>query len=360
MNTSTIALIEIGGSHDECLLSQMHAIKSTGRKILLITSPQVVQRNPEFMEYLDDRLLVDMSGSSSERAKEVSRIWKKVKASKCEKVVLNTAEGNLVRSLSLKALFSKIQFIGIVHSTRKFENSFTQKIINKKIKKYLMLSENLVNSITPPSGVRVNYFYPIRYSTQKTTAEKTGHAKDHRKTVVIIGGVENRRKDLSGFLTLVESIKRDELKFIFLGKSDEKLDDVQEFQREIEERKVSDLLKTYDHFVSQEEFDAQVQNADLIMPIVHPNTKSAEEYFKSRMSGAMSVSFGYKVPMLIHEGYEQINEMKAASFYYNFENFETVLFSALEAADTKKAEMKAHEAYNVEFQEQRYLKFLFD
>ena len=96
------------------------------------------------------------------------------------------------------------------------------------------------------------------------------------------------------------------------------------------------------------------------MPIVHPNTKSAEEYFKSRMSGAMSVSFGYKVPMLIHEGYEQINEMKAASYYYNFENFETVLFSALETTDKKKAEMKAHEAYDVDFQEQRYLKFLFD
>lgn len=352
MNSGTITLIEIGGSHDECLLSQIHAIKSTGRELLLITSAQIVDRNPEFKNYIDEVLLVDMNRSKSERSKEVSKIWKKIKAYNSEKVILNSAEGNLVRSLCLKAIFSKIEFIGIVHSTRKFENSFTQKIINKKIKKYLMLSENLVNSITPPSKVQVDYFYPIRYPSYKKTIQKTG------KTVIIIGGVERRRKDLDGFLEIISQVKKGEVKFIFLGKSDEKLEDVQYFQNEIKARNMSDLIVTYDHFVSQEEFDAQIQNADLILPIVHPYTKSAEEYFKSRMSGAMSVSFGYKIPMLIHEGYAHIDEMKSASFYYNEENFGTVLTSALVARDQKSDEMKAYKSYDVEFQERRYLKFL--
>lgn len=350
--SKTIALIEIGGSHDECLLSQMHAIKSTGRKVLLITFAEILERNPEFNNYIDDKLFVDMSGSKVERSKEVSRIWKKLKASKCEKAVLNTAEGNLVRLLCLKAFFHKIEFIGIVHNTRKFEKSFTQSIINKKIKKYLMLSENLLQSISPPKNLKVDYFYPIRYSSKAKTIEKT------TRTAVIIGGVERRRKDLDGFVQIAEQAKEANVKFVFLGKSDESLEDVQWFLNEIKERGLTGLIKTYDHFVAQDEFDAQIQNADLILPIVHPDTKSAEEYFKSRISGAMSVSFGYKIPMMIHEAYSHINEMNAASFYYNMDNFGSEISKALESIEEKKAIMKSYEAYNVEFQEKRYLDFL--
>jgi hypothetical protein len=353
-SNSTIALIEIGGSHDECLLSQMHAIKSTGRKILLITSTEILERNPDFNNYIDDTLFVDMSGSKTERAKEVSRIWKKLKASKCEKVVLNTAEGNVVRLLSLKALFNKMKFIGIVHNTRKLQKSFTQSVINLKIKKYLMLSENLVNSISPPSKIKVNYFYPLRFPELTPTVEK------RFKSVVIIGGVERRRKDLDGFIEIAQQVKGKDVRFVFLGKSNAELDDVKDFHKAIKSKGLSDKVVTYDHFVSQSEFNAQLHNADLILPIVHPNTKSAEEYFKSRISGAMSVSFGYKIPMLLHESFEQIEEMKTASFYYNLENFGERLTVSLSGIDSKKEEMLANQNYSAEYQEKRYLEFLLE
>jgi hypothetical protein len=353
MKSNTIALLEIGGSHDECLLSQMHAIKSTGRKILLITFTEILERNPEFNNYIDDTLFVDMSGSKRERAKEVSRIWKKNKASKCEKVVRNTAEGNLIRFLCLKALFSKIEFIGIVHSTRKFERSFTQSIINKKVKKYFLLSENLLSSISPPAKIKVDYFYPLRFPKNDVVLEKK------QKTVVIIGGVERRRKDLDGFVEIAQQVERDDVQFIFLGKSDPTLEDVKDFQAAVIDKGLKDKVKTYDHFVSQSDFIAQIQNADLILPIVHPNTRSAEEYFKSRISGAMSVSFGYKIPMMLHQGYAEIEEMKVASFYYNMENFGKKLDQALDNIETKRAEMLAHPNYRVEFQEEKYLDFLF-
>lgn len=353
MNTGTIALIEIGGSHDECLLSQMHAIKSTGRKILLITFTEILERNPEFNNYIDDTLFVDMSGSKNERAKEVSRIWKKIKASKCEKAVLNTAEGNLVRLLCLRALFNKIEFIGIVHTSRKFEKSFTQRVINLKIKKYLMLSENLVNSISPSSKIKIGYFYPLRFPGVTHTVEKSF------KSVVIIGGVERRRKDLDGFIEIAQQVKQEGVRFVFLGKSNSKLEDVKDFHAAIEAKGLSDKVITYDHFVSQSEFNAQLNNADLILPIVHPNTKSAEEYFKSRISGAMSVSFGYKIPMLLHESFERIEEMRTASFYYNLENFGAKLKTAFKGVSAKKEEMLSNPNYTAEFQEKRYLEFVF-
>ena len=81
MKSNCIALIEIGGSHDECLLSQMSAIHSSGREVLLITFKEVYDRNKAFVPYVSDTLFVDMSGSKSQRGKEVSRIWKKLKES---------------------------------------------------------------------------------------------------------------------------------------------------------------------------------------------------------------------------------------------------------------------------------------
>ena len=77
------------------------------------------------------------------------------------------------------------------------------------------------------------------------------------------------------------------------------------------------------------------------------------------MSGAMSVSFGYKIPMMLHQGYAEIEEMKVAGFYYNMENFSKRLDQALDNIETKRAEMLAHLNYRVEFQEEKYLDFLF-
>jgi hypothetical protein len=353
MKSKTITLIEIGGSHDECLLSQMNAIKASQRTVLLITSREIFERNPHFQEYTDAPFFVNASGKKNERRKTVSKIWKKIKSSNCDKVVLNTAEGNLIRLLCIKALFNKIEFIGIVHDTRKFKNSFTQRIINKKIKKYLMLSEHLVKSIVPKNGLTLDYFYPIRYAVQPHPIETP-----RKKTIVIIGGVENRRKDLAGFIHMALQVRQKNIQFIFLGKSNLELKEVAEFQSKLKEHQLDETVTTYSEFVPQETFDTIVQNADLILPLVHPNTESAEEYFVRRMSGAMCVSFGYKIPLLLHEAYKGIKEMQTAGCYYTIGSFDADVSNAFEIASEKSNQMKECQFYNAEFQENKYLSFL--
>jgi hypothetical protein len=245
-----------------------------------------------------------------------------------------------------------MEFVGIVHNTRKFESSFTQSIINKKIKNYLMLSDNLVKSITPARGLNVDFFYPLRF------ASKLDKQVQEEKIVAIIGGVERRRKDLDGFIELAKQVKDQNVRFMFLGKSNFELEEVRVFYEKLGTNGLTKMVTTYDDFIDQELFDAMVQNADVILPLVHPNTQSAEEYFKIRMSGAMCVSFGYKVPMLLHEGYEHIEEMQAASFYYTLDSFKENLQTALDQSKEKAEAMKHHDAYQLEFQEKKYLEFV--
>lgn len=350
MNSQIIALIEIGGSHDECLLTQMHAIRNRGHQVLLMTSQEVMDRNPEFESHINQSIVFNLSQYSGNALS--GAVWKALKANKVDIAVINTAQGKLIRSLCMKALFSKMEFVGIIHTTRMFTESFTQKIIHRKIKKYLLLSEFLKEKVAPQKGLELDYFYPLRFPVSTKNVERNS------KQIAIIGGVEERRKDLTGFLQMIHSIQDPSLRFVFLGKSDPKNPEVVSFLKAIEQAGLEDRITTFDHFVSQEVFDEVVRSSALVLPLVHPNTPSADQYFKNQISGAMTVSFGYKIPMLIHQEYQHIREMQHAAFYYTIENFELALEEALANAEKKSVDMRNVPAYSVEVQEKRYADFL--
>ncbi len=346
-----IALVEIGGSHDECLLTQMDAIKQSGRKVILITTQVVMDRNPFFSDYIDSLLLLS-EAELKNKMKSMRKLLHFLKKEGVSKLVLNTAQGNHIRNLSILALFSKIEFIGIIHTTRKFNDSFTQKIIHKKIKKYLLLSAFLKDKITPQKGISLDYFYPIHFNKASIN-----HEKFPKKTIVVIGGVENRRKDLEGFPQLIKNVGND-FQFVFLGKSDPNQAEVIVFKKRLIENQLSDKVIFYDHFVSNEEFSQQIQLSTAILPLVHPNTPSADQYFKNQISGAMNVAFGYHKSLLIHEEYSLIEEMQPASVYYNLENFSSILEMNKDTFIEISAQMKNNSSFDVLEQEKRYLSFI--
>lgn len=355
-NNSLIALIELGGSHDECLLSQIVALKNHGNRVLLICNKEILNRHGEFVQYLDDRMIIEKEEIEKERVKLLAKLTNKIKESEPDKVILNTAQGSIVRDLSMCFILSKIEFLGVIHTTRKLKGSFTQKLINQKVKRYLLLSKHLLDSVggaTPD----LDYFYPLRFPHFEL-----GPAGEEYNipTVIIIGGVEKRRKDLDGFLLMLDQVKDQKIRFIFLGKTDMENEDVVEFRKKVERCGCREHVVFYDEFVPQREFDAIMQRATLILPMVHPDTPSAEQYFKNQISGAMTVSFSYKVPMLIHGSYRTIEEMTKASFYYQIDAFKEALGYALLNRAKKVEEMKADKEYDVEYQEKRYIDFVFN
>lgn len=355
-NKPMIVLIELGGSHDECLLSQIVALKNHGNRVLLICNKEIINRHGEFVEFLDDRLILDKEEVEKDRAKLISKLAAKINGSGAQKVILNTAQGSIVRDLSIRFLFSKIEFIGIIHTTRKLKGSFTQKLINQKVSRYFLLSKFLLDSV---GGAKKNldYFYPLRFPRFEPGAA----GEDYNvQTIVIIGGVERRRKDLDGFLEMLKQIENQKLKFVFLGKTDMENEEVLEFRKQVERCGCGQQVKFYEEFVPQREFDAVMQRASLILPLIHPDTSSSEQYFKNQISGAMTVSFGYKVPMLIHGSFRNIEEMATASFYYQIDAFREALSFAFQNRDKKVGEMKENKEYDVEYQEKRYINFLFN
>lgn len=343
-------LVEVAGSHEECLLTQVRALKAAGKEVILVLDEQVAERSAYLADEANDTRVVLKDLRSNRMIAD--HIYRMLKVLRPEKVVFNTAQGTIVRNLAFKLRFSRIKCYGIIHTVRKFTESFTQKWISKTIKNYLFLSKDLLKKAGGQRGLRLDYFYPLDFPRLQPV--------DTEKTIVITGGVEERRKDLIGCLNLIEQISDDEYSFVFLGKSDPWNETVQSFKGELAKKGLSNTVTFFDDFVDHKTFDRYLGSASFILPLVHPNTPSAEQYFTNQISGATNLSYAYKVPLLLHEAYAEIEEMQAASFYYSIEKFGSQFKRFLADREGKVESMKAHEPYTAQYQQERYRNFILD
>lgn len=349
-----VALIEIGGSHDECILSQLYALKSVPCRITLVTTHEVIERNSLFYSLVDAVHLIEFPKKAIGDFLLMYRLNKYFHLNGIQKVIINTAQGGHIRNLCFTS-FRSIEFIGIIHTLNKFKGSFTQKQINRKIKKYFVLNDYFLDKIIPPTGITVKSFYPLRFPSFEDTVKKN----EDEIWITIIGGLENRRKDLIGSIPLMKELEHKNVRFIFLGKSDPNKAEVDVFLETIEAVGLNEKVKTFHAFVPEIEFDAYLKQTDLIWPMVNPDTPSSVEYFKNQISGAMNVSFGYKIPMLVHEKYfSEWSDLQYA-FAYNLTNFKSSFEFAIENLNSKVQALKQAEKFDPEYQEGRYVEFIF-
>lgn len=375
-----IAIVEFDSSHDECFLTQVNALKKRGCWIILITNEVVRNRNAHLESLVDEWLDIDPEDSNGYRkgltgaafgdALIIRRLMRRLKRLKVDKVIFNTAQGGHVRNACLFSLFRKVEFIGIIHTIRKFQGSFTQRLINLKIKKYFVLGEFLKEGVisTSPNQQRVNdgsstivlhkglllsSFYPVDFP------KGIGNTKnDDSIHLVLMGSVEARRKDLDGFVSLVKQCDA-RVHFHFLGKADPTNSDVIKLKEALVKNHRSDRVTFYDSFVNPETVDLILRKSHAILPLIHPDTPSAEEYFRHQIPGSMSVALGYQLPLLMHENYKVITELNDASIYYQPGTFSNALDELKSRGEEIRDAIQSSEKYTSDYQYQRILGLIF-
>lgn len=351
-----VAVIELGGSHDECILSQLVALRSSNCHITLVCTQELLDRNQNWKPLIDNYRSVVFPGTALGDFREMVKLNRFLENESVKKVVINTAQGGHVRNLCLTAM-NKIEFIGIIHTLRKFQGSFTQRLINLKIKKHLVLNDYFLNKIKSGSKIRVTSFYPLRFPEYPNDGviDRPGN----EIWIVIIGGVENRRKDLFGSIELMSQTDAS-VRFIFLGKSDPHKNEVLEFRKMIKSVGIEDRVKLFDQFVPGDVFDAYIKQCDLIWPMVHPDTESAKEYFRNQISGALNVSFAYKIPLLVHRRYCSEWSDLSSAVHYERETFKTDLANGISRIDQLRQELNTNYKFDPNYQEQQFLAFIFN
>jgi hypothetical protein len=350
-----VAVVEIGGSHDECLLSQFFALKSAGCCVHFVGTEELWQRNQAFHSLVDTFVPIKVGQGAIADFLTMRRLNSYFHAHNIEKVVLNTAQGGHVRNLCLTAKKST-EFVGIIHTLRKFNGSFTQKVINRKVKKYFVLNTFFLDHIEPQKGIQVEAFYPLRFPTFEDSSRITKNFTQ----IAVIGGVENRRKDLMGSLPLMQSISDLNIRIVFLGKSDPKKEEVTQFKKALEERGLQEKVILFDDFVDAKRFDEVLKETDFIWPMVHPETESAKEYFRNQIPGALNVALGYKTPLFVHREYTSSWSDLHTAATYELETFGEDLYKAIENHQKLSDELAQNMKYLMVYQEENYLRFIFD
>ena len=72
----------------------------------------------------------------------------------------------------------------------------------------------------------------------------------------------------------------------------------------------------FDSFVPVDEFMKIIGGADLIMPLLTPEVPLYNLYSKYKVTGAVNLAFGLKIPMLMHHSLQHIEDFKKTAFFY--------------------------------------------
>lgn len=353
MSKTKVAIVEIGGSHDECILSQVLALKENDCYVVFCGTIEVYERNVLFSELFDAFHEVVFPKTMLGDFNTMRNLNKWLLKNGIKKVVANTAQGGHIRNLALTSSKS-IQFYGIVHTIKMFQGSFTQNLISRKVKNYFVLNDTLLEKVKPRKGLSIQSFYPLDYPSFNHTIEKSSN----ECWITIIGGVENRRKDLSGFISIAKKAPSN-VRFIFLGKTDPNREETKTFLNQLKSESLESKVVTFNEFINQEVFDAYLKNTDGIIPLVHPNTPSADEYFERQISGAINVAFSYKIPLFIHSDYKYWEDFNTGVVFYELENSSSQLEEFISKLDVLKSELIENPKFEKEFQRKRYIDFLF-
>lgn len=344
-----VAILEIGGSHDECILSQLIGLKNAGAWVVFCGTKQMFEKNSQFQQYVDAFHEVVLPKSTIGDFFEMVRLNKWFVKNNIDCVIANTAQGGHVRNLCITAS-SKVKFFGIIHTIKMLNGSFTQRLISKKIKTYFVLNDTLKKYVGEKNGLKIYSFYPLDYPQTSTTAHKK---VENEFRIAVIGGVENRRKDLNGFIELAKTTPQN-VHFYFLGKSNPDLEEVKQFTHQLTTNALTNRVHLFSDFVSEEDFDACLQSTDGILPLVHPDTPSADEYFSRQISGAINIAFSYKIPMMIHQHYRDWEDFRYGVTFYDLGNFQSAFNDFTINHSVLKMQLLSNPKFDVAFQNKRF------
>ncbi|MCO5258523.1 MAG: hypothetical protein M9916_00065 [Crocinitomicaceae bacterium] len=347
-----VAIVEIGGSHDECILSQLNGLKEANAWIALCATKDILSKNSLFETAIDCFHEIEFPHTMLGDFFTMRNLNKWFKEQNITTIIANTAQGGHIRNLCVTSS-KKTQFFGIIHTIKMLNGSFTQSIISRKIKNYFVLNDTLKKRVNPQKGSRVYSFYPLSYPRFNKSISKN----NNEIWIGIIGGVESRRKDLNGFIKMAAQTP-ETVRFLFLGKSNPVSDEVKTFKALVEEHQLTNRIQLFEHFLNEVEFDAYLSQLDGIFPLVHPNTASAEEYFTRQISGAINIAFSYKIPMMIHEAYQDWEDFNQGVVFYNLTNFETQFQSFCSHLGQLKEDLKKVEKFSEEFQNSTFAKIV--
>ena len=357
MEKETIALIELGGSHDECLYSQVLFLKKYRIPVQVILFNDHLARMEAYPEVDTWKTFTRPAGWLAEW-RLVFRLLAYLKGQGIRKAVLNTAEGNIIRKLCL-APGRYTAFSGILHLSSKLRTSRSQKIISRKVSKYFVLADFIRDNVRKAdASIRVEHFYPIYFPVEKAAGKEIEQPGDYR--VCIPGAVDFARRDYQSLLDeMLDAEVPPGLQFVLLGRTSNK--DGKELLARIKGLGLDHCFTLFDTFIPHRRFYDEMQKAWIVLPLITPRCMDYQDYMDHKITGSFNLAYGFRLPMLMHESFAGTRIYRETSLFYGESKLLGTIRQCLEDPAPLKAikkRMAEKTDFGFDYQAEKYIGFI--
>ena len=348
-----VALLELGGSHTECMHLQIKALKDNGYNIFLICNRKLFDDFPNKHDFKAVQLHDD-NKSIKNRLKAILAIRKFFKQNEINTIVINTIEISLVRDLLLFPLPKVRNYVGILHNGKKLNGGNSMfKWYRRRLNKVFVLSKDILKQIDSKGGkyFKTEAFYPIYFPCfNKISIEKP----ENEFWISIPGLISLGRKDMSYLLdSLKTTDPNQDVRIILLGQIPE--NEYEEINLQLEQLSDSYKIVKFESRIPANVFDAYMQLSNIIMPLTNVG-----HYGFYRISGAYNLAYAYKIPLYLDKELNNFSDFKEIALFYDRSKNIINQINDLSVSDVEICKQKLinHPYLNIEEQCRHYIDFI--
>jgi len=331
--------VELSTSHDEGIVSWYHSLLAEGAQVHIASSTELFARtNLVGVPFAS----VNVTGSWLSRMMSLRKLYRYIRKNEIGHVVINTASGTLVRDF-LWFLPKQISVVGVLHHIGRINSSWTQKQITQRLKAYAIISPHLLEGMKT-SSIPVHVVPLTAVPNSKRESESEFESKSESESqialveivdeknikpakefwVVIPGNIEGLRKDYYSLLNpkFMQQLPTN-VKFVFLGDASGHRPDRVTFKRHA--IKYAKQCIWFDNYISHELFHQYMRQADVVLPLIHPNCHEYSEFMSIKSSGAFTMAWTYKKPMLLERGFSVFPHLHFGSKFYDVPELPKIL-----------------------------------
>ncbi len=303
-----VIIIEFFNYHTECIYSQVLYLTKSEYEVEVICSTNVI----DSIKYINELGYIKVF-DFKKMLSYFKLWWYLIKQKNTSTVIINTAQGSRVLKFMVLPFLGKIKFYGIIHNLKKIETSKGQKLISRKIFKYLVIADYLEHTSIAIShkisAINTNIF-PTLFADDTVV-------KKNEIWIVVPGNIENKRRNYKWLINIcaINQLNKS-IKFILLGNS--KKGDGKEIIQMIIDLKLEKNFIWFDSFIKQETFNTYIELSDYLLPLLDENNN---EYLNYKISGTFSISQAFSKPMILHSNFKILESYYCCLFYNNVEEF---------------------------------------
>ena len=323
---NTIAVVELGDSHEECLSSSLYFLSQQYQVDLYINGVPWQRCQEDLQAYCHKVQVIDskkgiVSGIDS------LRLALQLQKQAYKAVFLNTAQGR-IKFFCLFSLFNRSKFVGLLHNVQKLQKGFGQQLISNKVKHYLVLNDYLQPHAQALTNKPVSSFYPIFFPQQRRMPIKK---PQEQVWISIPGRVDYKRRDYQALIGLAQRLKNHpQYKFLILGNI-QASEDGRQLAQDIQKLDLSNQFICFNSFVSTPMFLGYIQASDIVLPLISPKVTDFDKYLRYKITGSWNMAFAFQKPLLVDPAFMQHADFQENAVAFNLQASEQELIEQIRA-----------------------------